>query len=171
MLNNKPSTKPGQLQLSGGHVNGIAVDGRGSIYVARAPSAVNVYPPKAHGDAAPSRVIVGALTQIDNPIGIAAGRDGLYVNAAYNGYINVFSHKANGDVAPRHLLYTSWPKGGPSNGSSSGLDIAPDGTLYVTGYTPLIAQFAPGAKRHAQPLTEITGANTGLVVPTFVYVR
>jgi hypothetical protein len=160
-----------QTQLSGGHVNGIALDGRGAIYVARAPSAVNVYSPKARGNVGPSRVITGALTQIDNPIGVAAGRDGLYVNAAYNGYINVFSHRATGDIAPRHLLYTSWPKGGPSNGSSSGLDIAPDGTLYVTGYTPLIAQFAPAAKRHTQPLTEIYGANTGLVVPTFVYVR
>jgi hypothetical protein len=158
-------------QLSGGHVDGIALDKRGSIYVAHAPSAINVYVPRAHGNWEPYHIITGPLTQIDNPTGVAIGRDGLYINATYKGYINVFGRGAAGDIAPHHLLYTTWPKGGPSEGSSSGLDIAPDGSLYVTGFTPLVAQFAPGAKRYDPPLTVISGGRTQLVVPTFVYVR
>ncbi len=57
-----------KTQLSG---SGIALDGRGSIFVANSTSSITVYRGHARGNVAPIREISGGNTGLDRPSGIA----------------------------------------------------------------------------------------------------
>lgn len=171
--NIKPIRKITGSRTQLGQTDGIAVDLVGHIFVANAREyTVTVYAPGAHGNAAPLRVISGSTSGINEPDGIAVDESGLYVDAAYLGYIGRFAHRANGNVPPRSVLHVDWSGGGPSGQTLGGIITAPDGTLYVAGlWSPLIAQYAATASGKPPPLTVISGPDTQLVVPTFVFVR
>jgi hypothetical protein len=155
-----------------GQTDGIAVDGRGYIYVANAASyAVTVFGPHSRGNVAPLRVLSGSASGINEPDGIAVDRNGLYVNAAYRGYVGRFRRLAGGDVPPRSTLNVRFASGGPSGEVLTGLITAPDGTLFVPGLAPMIAQYGAHAKGDAAPLAVIQGPSTGLYAPAYIFVR
>ncbi len=155
-----------------GQTDGIAVDARGYIYVANAATyAVTVYAPRARGDAAPRRVLSGSVTGVNEPDGIAIDGTTLYVDAAYRGYIGRFRRNAGGNVPPLSTLNVRFPSGGPSGEVLTGVITAPDGTLYVGGLAPMIAQYAPRAKGNVAPLSVIQGPDTGLYSPGYMFVR
>jgi hypothetical protein len=57
-----------KTKLSG---SGVALDGRGSIFVANSTPSITVYRDHARGNVAPIRDISGANTGLDRPSGIA----------------------------------------------------------------------------------------------------
>jgi hypothetical protein len=83
-------------------------------------------------------------------------------------YIERFGLRANGNAPPLSRLHTP-----PANGQAlGGIITASDHTLYVAGFAnPAIIQYAAKARDHDAPITVISGPNTQLVLPTFVYVR
>jgi sugar lactone lactonase YvrE len=151
-----------------GVIEGIALDAKGSIYVANSFSAeVTVYGRHANGDAQPERVLTG----VSVPVGLAVISRNLFITAVDQGEIARYSRKAAGNAQPRSRFAVNWPPD-PSGQSLAGIAGAPDGTLYVAGFSaPLIAQYAAKSEGNAQPLAEIEGSNTQLVEPTFVFVR
>jgi hypothetical protein len=159
--------KKTQLQV---HVNGIAVDSRGFIYVALAgPNVVNVYGRNASGNKAPVRVIAGADTLIESPMGIAVDDTGIYVASTGNNRLLRFARNADGDIAPKSVVAPNWSSSEQPLGD---IIAAPGGTIHVTGFAvPVVAQYADKAKLHAAPITEISGPATQLGVPTAVFVR
>jgi len=101
------------------HPFGLAIDESGNLYVANAvgidfhakyqrTSSVLVFAPKADGDAAPIREIVGPRTRLSAVRAIAVGSDGyIYVSGGHNldnlripFFINVYAPKAAGDQPP-----------------------------------------------------------------------
>jgi sugar lactone lactonase YvrE len=154
-----------------GNVNGLAVDRSGFIYVALAgPNSVNVYSPHATGDVGPDHILSESRTQIDNPDGIAVGRRGLYVTSSYKGIIELFPRKARGNNSPVAKVHASWSNDGQQ--IVGGVAVADGDSLFVTGFSvPLVAGYSARGGNHRTPVTMITGRNTGLVLPTFVFVR
>src|SRR5215472_9486904 len=81
----------------------VAVDATGDLFVAGGQAIVE-YPPGANGNAQPSRVIEGALTQLDDDA-IAVDSVGYtYVQDFNNNQVLVFSPTADGDVAPVRII-------------------------------------------------------------------
>jgi hypothetical protein len=150
-------------------VEGIALDEHGFIYVANSftERSVTVFGPNAHGNAPPKRV----LNTIGAPVGLAVIGSHLFVTSVWTGQIVRFARRASGNASPHSTFSVQW-SGNASGQSLSGIAAAPDGSLYVAGYSaPLIAQFAATATGRAAPLSQIEGSNTGLVLPAFVFVR
>src|SRR4051794_22152737 len=54
-------------------------------------------------------------------------------------------------------------------GSTQGVDIGPDGTVYATDYSDKLSVFAPNATGNTAPLRVIAGANTGIKYPEGVH--
>jgi hypothetical protein len=154
-----------------GNTNGIAVDRRGFVYVALAgPNAVNVYGPHASGNVAPARVLSGKETHISNPDGVAFGRRGLYITSSYAGRIGLFPRRAAGDASPFSKTRVGWSNKGQQ--ILGGMAAASDDTIYVTGFSvPLVAQYSAGGRSRRSPLAVISGSNTDLVLPTFVFAK
>jgi sugar lactone lactonase YvrE len=154
-----------------GYLNQIAVDRQGEIYVANeTANAVLVFGRAAKGNVAPIRVIAGPNSRIDEPDGMALGPAGIYVTTVAGNYVGRFARDAGGNVAPRSTLHVAWSGNGKQ--ALGGVIVAPDNTLYVAGFgAPLIAQFSAKAKGKQPPLAVIEGAQTQIVLPTFVYVR
>jgi hypothetical protein len=151
------------------HMNGIARDSRGFLYVAFAgPNTVNGFAPNKSGDVKPRQFLSGPETLLNSPSGIAVDDNGIYV-ADTVPYIERFPRHANGNVGPAAVLQTP---SAPNGQSIGGIFAAPDGTIYVAGCAnPTVSQYAPRAKRHAHPLTVVQGPATQLVVPSIVFVR
>jgi sugar lactone lactonase YvrE len=154
-----------------GNTNGIAVDRRGFVYVALAgPNEVNVYHPRASGNVTPVRVLSGKETHITNPDGVAFGRFGLYVTSSDAARIGLFPRRVAGDAAPFSTIRADWSKGGQQ--ILGGMAAGSDDTVYVTGFSvPLVAQYSGRGRSRRSPLTVISGSNTDLVLPTFVFAR
>ena len=151
-----------------GLIEGIALDRKGSIYIANSLSSqVTVFDHRAHGNAQPQRVLNAPRV----PVGLAIVGSSLFATAVWQGTISRFTRKAAGDASPRSTFAIGW-SANPSGQFLGGIAGAPDGTLYVAGFSaPVIAQYSADANGRARPLKEIQGANTGLVFPTFVFVR
>jgi sugar lactone lactonase YvrE len=130
-----PTTSDGDLKpsasISGAKTGsnwpvGIALDSRGSIYVANAHrqgilARISVYPAGSKGDVSPVAVISGANTGLDNRNlrGIAVDSEGnLYVTSdgrdGQNSSITVFAAGSTGNVKPMALI----------NGDNTGLSAA-----------------------------------------------
>jgi hypothetical protein len=102
-----PSTGLGQ-----GGLNGVAVDSSGNIYASISQTTAGVVnhivvfaPGTTSGDQAPSRVISGTLTQLNNPSSMAFDAAGeLFVQnapgGAINPYVTVYPSSAANNVAP-----------------------------------------------------------------------
>src|SRR5580692_11813321 len=59
-----------------------------------------------------------------------------------------------------------------ANKFSGGMAAGRDDTVYVTGFSvPLVAQYSGRGRSRRSPLTVISGSNTDLVLPTFVFAR
>jgi len=148
----------------GGGIKGITLDPDGDVSVSAWDSnAALTYDLRRSGDVYPKRAIAGSQTQISSPNGIAASRYGLYVGNAGATTITRYDLMANGNAPPRRVLHVR---------GVGGIFAAPDDSIYLAGrFTPEIYQYAPLAKGHAAPLTTISGSNTGLVAPSFLYVK
>ena len=155
-----------------GQIDGLAVGQSGEIYVANArESDVLVFGAREHGNVAPIRTIGGGRSRIYIPDSVAYYGLNLYVAAAYSGYVERFRRGDDGGPRPRAILNTQFPSAGPSGEILTGVVTAPDGTIYVSGLSPRIAQWAGDASGNDAPLTTIEGPHTGLIVPTDLVVK
>ena len=69
------------------------------------------------GDAAPVRVIRGARTALDHPMGVSIDKKNneIWVSNYNDHTAIVFSRTANGNVAPRRIIRNA-PEGAPTSG-------------------------------------------------------
>jgi sugar lactone lactonase YvrE len=160
---------------------GIAVAVNGEIYVTDVGKSpvkgpddlpkIEVFSKSASGDVSPTRRIIGNRTRLwAIPEGLAVDRDGAYTGMWNKGLIERFSLTANGDAHPQARI----------EGSDTDLELpldgvttATDGSIYVVdrgGQLPEILQFAGRGRGNAKPLSNITGSNTRLDIPLFVFV-
>jgi sugar lactone lactonase YvrE len=166
---------------------GIALDSRGTIYVADAgrsfpsPGRVEVYPAGSNGNVAPIATISGKATHLYAPAAIALdSRARIYV-ANYHAEqigrgaiqpnqdsITVYAAHSRGDVAPIAEI----SGGDTSLNSPDGLMLDPSGNIYAAntgpwnGYPGTVTAYPPGSSGNVKPLATIRGgADTGISRP------
>jgi DNA-binding beta-propeller fold protein YncE len=90
-------------------------------------SSVLVFARAANGNAGPIRVLTGAKTGINRPMGVAidAANDEIWVSNFIDHTALVFDRKANGNVAPKRVIRTA-PAGTPSPGFGNPQTVAYD---------------------------------------------
>jgi len=153
------------------HVEGIAVDAAGQIYVANLRDAgthgdsITVFAANASGNVAPVATIAGSHTGLNAPWSIALAADGrLFVANNGSNSIAIFAPGASGNVAPIATI------GGGNTGLHNPQSIALDdvGQLYVENDLIVsnvqhvtITVYAPGAFGNVVP-TRTIGGNAGL---------
>ncbi len=162
--------------------NGIALDGSGNIYVAKAfggpdvTGSIDVYPTHSNGDVTPKAIISGARTKLYYPGGVAVSSTGkIYVaNAGSesgpdgNGYVTVYPAGSNGDVAPTAVI------GGSNTGLNQPVGIAlnSSGKLFVANNETQppccgsVTVYPAGSNGNVRPSVSIAGGNTGLYFPS-----
>ena len=130
--------------------------------------ALDVFGPNANGDVKPLRKIVGPNTELSQPNGTAVAQHWIYTTVWDPPAIQRFALHAHGDVLPKATIRGSHTE---LKCCLDGIITAPDQTVYVVERgTPEIAQFAPLGKGKKKPLSIISGSNTRLYIPLFVYV-
>ena len=160
------------------HVEGIAVDAAGQVYVANVRDAgtrgdsITVFAADASGNVAPRATIAGSNTGLNAPGSIALDAAGqLYVendqivSNVQHVTITVYAPGAAGNVFPARTI-----------GGSAGLSGAPAALavdhacrLYVANEgTSSITVYAPDATGNAAPITTIAGSNTELSGPAHI---
>jgi sugar lactone lactonase YvrE len=159
--------------------DGIARDSSGKLYVANmAAASVTIYAPGASGNVSPIATITGAATGLTNPAGVAVDSAGnVYVadpgaSAGYSDSIFVFLPGSNGNATPAATV------SGLSTGLDNPLGIALDssGNIYVAnagsmlGDVDSITVYPAGSSGNATPSASITGASTGLLIPSGIAV-
>jgi hypothetical protein len=161
---------------------GIAVDGKGNVYVADIANAPPKYPGGQiaifgrlqHGNATPIRRIAGSKTGLRSPEGIALDSTGrIYVaNSCQNfnpcsSSVTVYAPGATGNAAPVATLAGSKTR----IKAAFGLAFGPNGDLYVSDPGDNdIEVFAPGAHGNVAPLRVIGGSATTIVTPSGIQV-
>jgi sugar lactone lactonase YvrE len=144
-------------------VSAMAVDRRGTLYLANADSSfIAVYSPEASGKAAPARRIAGDRTRLSRPSGLVVDRrDNLYV---VNGEqpraqpsVQVYAPAARGEPEPVRVI------AGSRTGIARVTDIAFDGRgdIYLADGDK-VAVFDAGATGDQAPSRTLTGPQTGL---------
>jgi DNA-binding beta-propeller fold protein YncE len=90
-------------------------------------NSVLVFSRTANGDAAPLRVIAGAKSGINRPMGVAidSGNNEIWVSNFADHTALVFDRNANGDAAPKRIIRTA-PAGTPSPGFGNPQTVAYD---------------------------------------------
>jgi sugar lactone lactonase YvrE len=161
---------------------GVAVAIDGDIYVADVGASpvkgthdlpkIEVFSKSASGNTSPIRRIIGPKTGLGAiPEGLAVDRDGAYTGMWNEGIIERFSLTARGDAHPRASIEGNDTDLEPS---LDGVTNAPDGSIYavdrVSAGSPEILQFPGRGRGNVQPLTNITGSDTRLYIPLFVFV-
>jgi len=163
---------------------GIAVASNGEIYVSDVGKTpvrglynrpkIEVFSRSASGDVFPIRTIIGPRTRLrDIPEGLAVNRDGAYTGMWNKALLERFSLKANGDSRPRAAIEGSATDLVPA---VDGVTTAADGSVYLvdrgngSGQLPEILQFSGLDRGNAKPVTNITGSDTRLNIPLFVFV-
>ena len=142
---------------------GIAVDGKGRVYVTTiaadgVTTSLLVFAANARGDAKPIRIITGPHTTLtNNSSDTGVGPDGsAYVNNG-NG-IAVFAPNANGDAKPSRLIKDL-------NGGGAAVSLS--NLLYTTTSrgpnSAALDAFGPTADGHVSPLVTIEGRRPGIV--------
>lgn len=130
--------------------------------------AIDVFAADANGNVKPRRRITGGSSQLNQPLGIAVDSHGIYTVVWEPSAIQRFDLHAKGDVPPRATIQGSRTG---LNCCLDGIITAPDRTVYVVERgTPEIAQFPALRKGRRPPLSVISGSNTRLYIPLFVYV-
>src|SRR6266550_4998288 len=153
------------------HVEGIAVDAAGQIYVANMRDAgthgdsITVFAANASGNVAPVATIAGGHTGLNAPGNIALAADGrLYVANNVGNSIAIYAPRASGNVAPIRTI------AGGNTGLHNPQSIALDdvGQLYVENDLIVsnvqhvtITVYAPGAAGNVAP-TRTIGGGAGL---------
>ena len=153
------------------HVEGIAVDAAGQIYVANMRDAgthgdsITVFAANASGNVAPVATIAGSHTGLNAPWSIALAADGrLYVANSVSNSIAIFAPGASGNVAPIRTI------AGGNTGLHNPQSIALDdvGQLYVENDLIVsnvqhvtITVYAPGVFGNVAP-TRTIGGSAGL---------
>jgi len=167
---------------------GIALDSKGTIYVANASGGpvvpheiydvgrVTIYPPDSTGNVAPMAVISGKQTGLALPFGIALDSDeNIYVanlNTANvgdphlnNSSITVYAPGSKGDAVPSAII------AGDKTGlvDARGIALDSDGNLYTEGSVNQmgfsINVYPPGSNGNVAPAAAIFGPDTGVVFP------
>ncbi len=153
------------------HVEGIAVDAAGQLYVANVRDAgtrgdsITVFAADASGNVAPRATIAGSNTGLNAPESIALAADGrLYVANNVSNTIAIYAPRASGNVAPIRTI--AGGNTGLHNPQSIALDAA--GQLYVENDLIVsnvqhvtITVYAPGAAGNVAP-TRTIGGSAGL---------
>ncbi len=123
------------------------------------------FPLTANGNVAPSVIVGGSKTKLDQPDALAidpASGTFFVANGDYGDRrILIFPKNSNGNVAPKILAGSSVPVEG-----TYGLAVNAHGELYVSDYTAkAIYVFAAGASGNTAPIRTIAGDATELVQP------
>src|SRR4029077_8307405 len=111
--------------------------------------------PLTSADQAPSRVVSGSRTGLDQPTGAALGSDGtLYVSNAGSNSVTEYAYGATGNETPVATI----------SGADTGLDVPgklavdSSGYLFVTNnLNATVTEYAPGATGDAAPVATIGG--------------
>jgi hypothetical protein len=163
---------------------GIAIASNGEIYVSdvgKSPARglhnrgkIDVFSRSASGDVLPIRTIIGPRTRLRvTPEGLAVSRYGAYTGMWNKALIERFSLKANGDARPTAAIAGSNTDLEPA---VDGVTAATDGSVYVVdrghggSQLPEVLQFSGLDRGDMKPLTDISGADTRLDIPLFVFV-
>jgi hypothetical protein len=165
------------------NVGGISVDSIGNVYVATTPScrtssqcrgktAILVYGPGAHRDAAPSWMLSGSQTRLIHPNGVAVDDAGnVYVSdvGSVYGSVYVYASGQHGNVAPIQAI------SGPKTNLVTPLSVAVDTVhhIYVANSQAAgsVTVYAAGATGNVAPIQTINGPRTGLVIPSGIAVH
>jgi hypothetical protein len=150
-------------------VKGMAVDGRGWLYLSisesKSAGRIEVYAPGASGDVSPSRTISGNRTRLTSPGAIALDGSGrLYVTnnrrQGSHGAIRVYAPGAKGQDQPvRTLVGTSTSLDPPND-----IEFDSHGNMYVTG-NERVSVFRPAAYGNEAPVRTLAGERTLLRRP------
>ena len=127
------------------------------IYAANyANNSITVYPANSTGNIAPTQTIVGAMTGLNSPDGIAVdGSGNIYVANNAGNNVEVFAPAANGNVAPTSTI------SGDLSGIYEPVGLAVDSTgkIYVANAAD-VTVYAAGANGNVLPVATIYGGNT-----------
>jgi hypothetical protein len=146
------------------------------IYVANElSSSVTIYPENANGNVAPAGSLSGSNTGLNDVWGVAFdAANNIYVANFHGGLPNdgsvtVYPARSRGNAAPIATI-TGQPSGNQMiNPSDVALDAA--GDIYVPGYfSNSVSVYAPGANGDPAPIRYISGSNTDLNQPSYLYV-
>ncbi len=131
------------------------------------PPSIRIFAANARGDAKPLRVIQGAKTALDWPMGVAYDPQHDTIVAANNGdsSILIFGRNSNGDVAPLRVIR------GDRTGISHPMGVAIDpqqGEIWVSNWGDHSAlAFDSGARGNVAPKRIIRSAPAGTPTPGF----
>lgn len=178
-----------------GSPRGVAVDGKGYVYVinfyvfnfgtgANLPS-ITIYPPGSNGDTAPVRTVTGKATGLSQPTGLAIDSSGfLYAlnengePVAPGGSITVYGPQANGNAVPLRVI------SGTNTSNVTGLDnpaaialdranniyTANDGSTDGAGGTDSVTIYSANSTGNVKPIARIAGPMTQLNDPNAIAV-
>jgi sugar lactone lactonase YvrE len=138
----------------------VAVDAKGETYVVSSISnTVDVFDLAGN----PIRTVVGAQTQLNQPIGMTVDANRyLYVANSAGNTIVVFAPDSDGDATPVRVISGTNTQ---LNGIR-GLAVDAAGNIFATNYWDnSITVYAPGASGDVAPIRTISGASTGLNGP------
>lgn len=147
---------------------GLAVDPVNEEIIATNPdnsgSSIRVFSREADGDVAPIRVIEGANTGLDLPVGVFVDllHDEIYVTDPITDSVSVFPRTADGDVSPTRSI------SGPTTGLVANQWVFVSqrhDELYVSDRDSSIKVFSRTANGDAAPIRTIAGASTMMVNP------
>ena len=116
------------------------------------------------GDVAPTQIVAGPHTQLDDPLGIFKTGGTLFVTnwdfITNNPTVNLYPVSSNGDVAPTNII------AGPHTGLTdpAPITVANAGTIIVGNFSAEILSFAPGKFGDVTPIRAIVGQHTQLSV-------
>jgi hypothetical protein len=146
--------------------SGIAIDRSGNIYAANylastQSSTVTEFAPNSNGNAPPAALISGALTGLNDPVGIALDSSGnIYVSnigSSTGGVDSITEYTAgsNGNMAPIATI------SGAETGLSQPYGVAVDqfGNIYAANSAAnTVTEYAAGSNGDAPPIVTLSGA-------------
>jgi 6-phosphogluconolactonase (cycloisomerase 2 family) len=144
---------------------GIGVDPvNGTIYVTsyNGPSgdpSILGFPAGSNGNVAPTQVIEGSKTGLQDPTGLAVDASGNIYVSDDNSYINVYAADATGNVAPTRTIEGRRTK----LSTPLGVSLDSNANVYVAnGGNNSVTVYAAGANGNVAPIQIIAGHKTKL---------
>jgi sugar lactone lactonase YvrE len=146
-----------------GGLNGIAADSAGFVYATESGAVgpafdgkIDVYPDTASGTVAPTRVITGSATTLQEPTEVTLDGAGEIIVTDLANAVDIFAPSANGNVAPiRRIVGSSTMLSGPQAIASEA-----NGTIHVAniGNSPPVFTFTAGAGGNIAPSATLTSS-------------